>query len=176
MPVIRINQDELHTLTQFDLDRTEPCKAFARNSRKCHKCYICEVSHPIANQAFLFNSNQKIFYSEIFSIPDLHECKPRAQIKPWGNDSTCIQFISLGGETGWPLSVHLYSRHAGVEKRVQWCPDNRIRVQPLLFTNNAHIKDSNVRDTARQKVVKWAAVISLLCIHRRLQRQDTSEF
>ena len=43
----------------------------------------------------------------------------------WANDSTCIQLISAKPEsereTGWPLSVHLYSRHAaGVEKRVQW--------------------------------------------------------
>ena len=48
------------SVIQCSLDRTEPSKAFARNSRKCHKCYICEVSHLIANRAFLFNSNQKI--------------------------------------------------------------------------------------------------------------------
>ena len=48
------------SVIQCSLDRTEPCKAFASNSRKCHKCYICEVSHPIANWVFLFNSEQKI--------------------------------------------------------------------------------------------------------------------
>ena len=72
---------------------------------KCHT--------PSQTGHFYLIATKTIFYSEIFSIPDLHECKPRAQIKPWGNDSTCIQFISLGEETGWPLSVHLYSRHAG---------------------------------------------------------------
>ena len=50
----------IRSVIQCSLDRTEPSKAFARNSRKCHKCYICEVSHPIANRAFLFNSDQKI--------------------------------------------------------------------------------------------------------------------
>ena len=96
---IIIKQYQLHKLNSEwkELNRAKLLLEILENATnatfvKCHT--------PSQNRHFYLIATKKFFYSEIFSIPDLHECKPRAQIKPWGNDSTCIQFISLGEETG----------------------------------------------------------------------------
>ena len=92
----------------------------------------------------------------------------------WANDSTCIQLISAKPEsereTGWPLSVHLYSRHAaGVEKRVQWVLRQPDKGEPSsIYQHCTHQRPPLCQTLDGQSGAK--CTLSLLFMDRRLQR------